>query len=304
MSQEHQPVAATPSETSAEAPAPAMPTLPRPLEGLIGPSPSPANEGLLPFVNPDAMPLVILVLVVTALVVRGVRIGSRILGERMSRNRLLISQTSTFLGFGAWALAAVIVVTNLFDLSSQALFALSGTLAVAAGFLLKDIAESVVAGVSILINKPFQVGDRISFGGFYGEVKDIGLRSVRLVTLDDNLVTVPSSQFLSQPVASANAGALECMVVIPFYVSPRADHARARRIVHDAVLSSRFLYLGKPVSVLVGVRLANDVGVVVEITAKAYVYDARYEKAFASDVTDQALTAFRAQGIEQVERIA
>ena len=304
MSQEHQPVAAAPSEASTQAPAPAMPTLPRPLEGLIGQSPSPANEGLLPFVNPDAMPLVILVIVVTALAVRGVRIGSRILGERMSRKRLLISQTSTFLGFGAWALAAVVVVTNLFDLSSQALFALSGTLAVAAGFLLKDIAESVVAGVSILINKPFQVGDRISFGGFYGEVKDIGLRSVRLVTLDDNLVTVPSSQFLTQPVASANAGALECMVVIPFYVSPRADHARARRIVHDAVLSSRFLYLGKPVSVLVGVRLANDVGVVVEITAKAYVYDARYEKAFASDVTDQALTAFRAQGIEQVERVA
>lgn len=126
-------------------------------------------------------------------------------------------------------------------------------------------------------------------------MKEIGLRTVRLVTLDDNLVTIPSNKFLTEAVASANAGALDCMVVMPFYISSSADHVRARHIVRDAVLASRYLYLGKPFVVLVSNQLTAQGQVVVELTAKAYVFDTRFEKAFASDVTDRVLGALRNQ---------
>jgi hypothetical protein len=36
----------------------------------------------------------------------------------------------------------------------------------------------------------------------------------------------------------------------------------------------------------------------VELVAKAYVFDMRFEKAFASDVTDRVLSAFRSDGIQ------
>jgi len=261
------------------------------IPGLPGSSDSRA-EGALAFFNPDAVPYALFVIIGTTIVVRVVqRIADRA-AERTMRHRLVIKQGATLLGFAGYAVMGIVAVSALFELSAQAIFALSGTLAVAGGFLLKDVAEATVAGVSILITRPFQVGDRIHFGGFYGEVKDIGLRTVRLVTLDDNLVSIPSSKFLSDPVASANAGQLDCMVVIPFFISAGSDHERAREIVHDAILSSRFLYLGKPVLVLVSMRLADQIGAIVELTAKAYVFDARYEKSFASDVTDRVLSAF------------
>lgn len=296
---ENDPGSSPPAAATTSAIGDALPDAGGSVTSLLGNVEPPGRDALLPFFNPGALPMVIALLLVTALGVRGLGALARRIGERSTQRRLAINQTNTLLGFAAWALAGAIAVSSLFDLSSQALFALSGTIAVAAGFLLKDVAESMVAGVSILVNKPFQVGDRITFGSFYGEVKEIGLRSVRLVTLDDNLVTIPSSKFLSEPVASANAGALECMVVIPFYLSPDADHERAQQIVRDAVLSSRFLYLGRPISVLLSVHLADEVGAVIEIKARAYVYDTRYEKQFASDVTDQTLTAFRAEGIAQ-----
>jgi small-conductance mechanosensitive channel len=263
---------------------------------ILAPS-GPGSEGALAFFKPDAIPYAIFVIVGTAIAVRLIQRFANASAERVMRHRLAIKQAVTLLGFAAYGVAGVVATGSLFELSAQAIFALSGTLAVAGGFLLKDIAEATVAGVSILISRPFQVGDRISFGGYYGEVKDIGLRSVRLVTLDDNLVSIPSSKFLSDPVASANAGELDCMVVIPFFVSPDADHQRARQIVQDAVLSSRFAYLGKPVNVLISMRLAEQLGAVVELTAKAYVFDARHEKNFASDVTDRVLQAFRSNGI-------
>ncbi|MEO1175064.1 MAG: mechanosensitive ion channel domain-containing protein, partial [Myxococcota bacterium] len=154
-----------------------------------------------------------------------------------------------------------------------------------------------LAGISILTNKPFQVGDRIAFGGYYGEVKEIGLRTVRLVTLDDNLVTIPSNKFLTEAVASANAGELDCMVVMPFFIAATADHLRASEIVRESILASKYLFLGKPLVVLISNQLTRDGRVYVELTAKAYVFDTQHEKAFGSDVTDRVLRAFKSERI-------
>ena len=257
---------------------------------------APAGEALA-FFNPDALPLALLLLLGAAIAVRLVHRLANTLADRLTVHRLAIKQGATLAGFAIYAIGVVAGVGSVFELSAQALFALSGTLAVAAGFLLRDVAEAIVAGLSILISRPFSVGDRIQFGGYYGEVKDIGLRTVRLVTLDDNLVTIPSNKFLSEAVASANAGELDCMVVMSFYVAADDDHERASQIVRDAVMSSRFCYLGKPITILIGMELVPQLGVVVEIKAKAYVFDARHEKAFASDVTQRVLRALRKSGI-------
>ncbi len=259
--------------------------------------PTPPSSDLLDFFRPGAIPYALLLIGGSILIVRLMHRGMDRLSEAATRHRLVIKQVSSLLAFGLYTLAFVLAFTSLFQLSSEAMLALSGTIAVTVGFALKDVAASYLAGFTILTNKPFQVGDRISFGGFYGEVKEIGLRTVRLVTLDDNLVTIPNNKFLTDIVASANAGALDCMVVIPFYVTPAADHARAKAIVREAVLASKYLYLGKPLTVLYEAKLQEHGQVLVQITAKAYVYDARHEKAFASDVTDRVLTAFKAEGI-------
>lgn len=253
--------------------------------------------GLLQAFNPDALPVAIAWIVGTVIAVKLMtRLITRV-SDRFTSQRLILKQMSTLIAFVAYIVSFILAFNAVFNLSSEALFALSGTLAVTAGFALKDVAASFLAGISILINKPFRVGDRISFGGYYGEVKEIGLRSIRIVTLDDNLVTVPSNKFLTDPVASANAGALDCMVVITLYLPVTADHAAARRMVHDAVVSSKYLFLEKPFTVLVSEHLTPQGEVLVQLTAKAYVFDMQFEKAFESDVTDRALTAFREEGI-------
>ena len=259
--------------------------------------PSPPSTELLDFFRPGAIPYVLSLIVGTIILVRLMHRGMDRLSEKVTRHRLVIKQVSSLLAFGLYTVAFGGSFTSLFQLSSEAMLALSGTIAVTVGFALKDVAASYLAGFTILTNKPFQVGDRISFGGYYGEVKDIGLRTVRLVTLDDNLVTIPNNKFLTDIVASANAGALDCMVVIPFHITPDADHARARSIVQDAILASKYLYLGKEFTVLLETKLQPHGQLVVELAAKAYVYDARHERAFASDITDRVLTAFREEGI-------
>ena len=257
--------------------------------------PDTGTGNLLHSFNPGAIPYALAWVLGAFIAMRITRRILRSLSERMASHRLTLKQLDTLLSFVVYLAAFILALTSLFTLSSEALLALSGTIAVTAGFALKDVAASFMAGLAILFTRPFQVGDRISFGGYYGEVKEIGLRTVRLVTLDDNLVSIPTNKFLTDPVASANAGELDCMVVMTFYISPMADHRRAREIVDDAVLASKYLYLGKPMTTLVRNRISEQGQLLVEIVAKAYVYDARCEKSFESDVTDRVLDAFRTE---------
>ena len=68
---------------------------------------------------------------------------------------------------------------------------MDGTLAVSIGFALKDLAASFIAGLTVMIDSPFQVGDRVTFEGNYGDIITIGLRSVRMRTLTDDIITIP-----------------------------------------------------------------------------------------------------------------
>ena len=150
----------------------------------------------------------------------------------------------------------------------------------------------MLAGIIIIIDRPFQVGDRVTFGGVYGEISSIGLRSVRLVTLDDNVVTIPNNKFLTDMVSSGNWGALDMMIQMDFFIGADQDVALAKRLVSECLMSNRYVYLGKPWSVLVNQVIEKEY-FAVRLRAKAYVLDVKYEKDFETDVTERVLSAFR-----------
>lgn len=253
-------------------------------------------EQILQFVRWSRVPTALLVVAIGWLALTLTTRFLDDLGERFTDRRLVLKKVKALARFLAWLGLAVAVGMSLLDIPDQALLALAGTIGLAFGFAFKDLLASLMAGVILLIDEPFQVGDRVSFGGYYGEVTEIGLRSVRLVTLDDNLVTVPNSLFLTDSVASANAGALDCMVVVPFYIGAAEDFSRAKRIVAEAAATSRYAFLQKPIVTHVRDEFLGERFVTV-IKLKAYVFDARFESAFASDVTERVKRAFRTAGI-------
>jgi small-conductance mechanosensitive channel len=152
----------------------------------------------------------------------------------------------------------------------------------------------VFGGLIIILDRPFQVGDKITVDGTYGEVVSIGLRATRLVTPDDNLVSVANQKVVEGKVANANAGTLVCQVVVDLYLPGWVDVVEAKQIAIDAASSSKYLYLDKPV--VVNVKDEFKETFLTHLVVKAYVLDTRYEFAFASDVTEAAKSEFRKRG--------
>ena len=75
------------------------------------------------------------------------------------------------------------------------------------------------------------------------------------------------------------------------------NEAKAKEIAYQAAASSKYVYLKKPIVVLV--KDVFDNTFLTRIRVKAYVLDIRYEFALMSDVTERARAEFRRQGLIQ-----
>lgn len=219
------------------------------------------------------------------------------LGNIFAHKRLLIQKISAFFHFAVYVITIICVVMLSFKISKEILIIFSGTVAVAFGFALKDLAASLMAGVIILLDRPFQVGDRISFGGQYGDVIAVGLRSVKLQTLDDSTVTIPNNMFIGQITSCGNYGVVDMQIMVDFYIGLDQDAVKAREIIQEVAANARFVYLPKPIKVIAAqVVLENCVAL--RFRLKAYVLDTMYEKDFETDVTLHVMKLFTEHGIQ------
>ena len=242
------------------------------------------------------LPYAVLIVIVTVVVARFVTRTADRLGKRFTDKRLLIQQLGSFARFFIYFLGALVVLLAVLTKDTAAWVAVAGAAAVSVGFALKDLVSSLVAGLVILVDRPFQVGDRVTFGRWYGEISHIGLRSVRLVTLDDTQVTIPNNLFLTDVVASGNAGAVDMMVQMDFHIGIDQDLERAKTLVRESLTSSRFVNLSRPWAVVVSETFEHGCPAL-RVRAKAYVLDVRFEKQFETDVTERVAESFRSEEI-------
>jgi len=246
----------------------------------------------------DRILLLVLAILILVLVVKAITHMADSLYRRIPRRRILISQVATTLNFSMYIFGGPFLFYSILQPPREVMLAATGSIAVALGLSLKDLVASVIAGFILLFDRPFQVGDRVAFGDVYGEIESIGLRSVRLVTLDDNLVTIPNNRFMSDVVSSGNAGALEMMLVFDFHIALNADTRLARDLLYEVVVTSRYVYLKKPVTIVV-TELSVAERLAIQLRAKAYVIDVRFEKAFQTDVVLRTTEAFNHHHIKR-----
>ena len=220
------------------------------------------------------------------------------LGEKFPAYRLLLLQITTILSFALYILGTTGLVFGALNPSKELLLTLGGSAAVAIGFSLKDLVASIVAGVTLLFDRPFQVGDRVNFADIYGEITSIGLRAVRVQTLDDNEVTIPNANFMANYVSSGNSGAMDMMVVCQFHLALDVDITKAKQLIYQVVATSRFAYLKKPIKLVVE-EINENSFLMIRVVVKAYVFDVRFEKDFQTDIYERGTSILQRNSIKR-----
>ena len=70
------------------------------------------------------------------------------------------------------------------------------------GLSLQDILRNFFAGVWVLVERPFRIGDTIEVSGYSGLVEEISFRTTLLRTVDGRQVIVPNGDFMTKPVVN------------------------------------------------------------------------------------------------------
>ena len=264
-----------------------------------------SNPDIIKFIKVGGILPALLVVVITFVCIRLLKNTLDGFGDQNTTHRLLLKQISVFGQFLLFLIGFFISVSLILDISDDGFRVFLGFIIIGISLSAKDLVASLMAGVILLFDKPFQVGDRISFGGYYGEVVEIGLRSVRIVDLDDNLISIPNNQFLNASVSSANAGNLDQMCVFHFYIGCNEDYSTAERLIYEVVSASRYVFWQKPIVVHMREGPVPDGAerFALLLTSKAYVIDGRYESAFVSDVHRRVKEAFRKNNIRTAGEI-
>jgi small-conductance mechanosensitive channel len=95
----------------------------------------------------------------------------------------------------ALTIVVIIMILDRFNIEVSALIASLGIASLAVDLAAKDTLGNLFAGLSIMVDQPFAVGDRVEILDIntWGDVQEIGLRSTRILTRDNRTVTVPNS---------------------------------------------------------------------------------------------------------------
>jgi small-conductance mechanosensitive channel len=89
---------------------------------------------------------------------------------------------------------ALIVVLKHFSYDIFSIVTALGIGSLAIGMAAKDTLAHMISGFTIILDRPFRIGDRIQLvGGQIGDVADIGLRSTKIRTPDNQLLIIPNS---------------------------------------------------------------------------------------------------------------
>jgi MscS family membrane protein len=75
-----------------------------------------------------------------------------------------------------------------------------GIAGLAVSLAAQDSLKNLFGSITILLDRPFRVGQRIVYAGYDGTVEEIGFRSTRLRTLTGNLVNIPNSKIVNDPI--------------------------------------------------------------------------------------------------------
>jgi small-conductance mechanosensitive channel len=104
-------------------------------------------------------------------------------------------------------LVAAYLVLVAWDVNVTGLVASAGIVGLALSFAAQDTLGNLVAGIAILTDKPYRIGDYIVLDtGERGEVTHIGLRSTRLLTRDDVEVSIPNGQMGRAKIVNESGG--------------------------------------------------------------------------------------------------
>ena len=128
----------------------------------------------------------------------------------------------------------LMAILSIWKVSITPLLASAGIVGVAIAIAAKDTLSNFFGGISVFVDRPYKIGDYVVLGeGERGEVVAIGIRSTRIRTRDDIMITIPNSIIANEKIVNESAPFPNFRVRIPVSVAYGSDIDLVEKILLD-----------------------------------------------------------------------
>ncbi len=195
---------------------------------------------------------------------------------------------------------AVVLALDMLGVNVMPFVAGAGVLGVAVGFAAKDTLSNLIAGVLLIIDRPFEIGDRIEVwsapagSATWGDVIDIGLRATKIQTTDNIIIVIPNNEIMKRDIVNYTLISADIRVRINIGVAYDTDIERAKKVILG--VASDLDWVLKDPAPRVVVRNFGESSI--DLQLRVWIRDARDRMNTISAVTDRVKAAFDREGIE------
>ena len=187
----------------------------------------------------------LLILIWTVLIVHIVSLIFHYMSENPKRFQVVQPATLPVFEIGSkvvvWGGAAYFIMI-FWKLDPTGWLASAGIIGIAVGFASKDTLSNLFAGVFILADAPYKVGDFIELEGQRGQVIKIGLRSTRILTRDDIEITIPNSAIAAGKIVNESGGpSIKRRLRVPIGVAYGSDVDQVRTVLQKVADDNEYV---------------------------------------------------------------
>lgn len=195
---------------------------------------------------------------------------------------------------------SVILALDILGINVMPFIAGAGVAGIAVGFAAKDTLSNLIAGVLLIVDRPFEIGDRIEVWGApsgtatWGDVLDIGLRATKIKTTDNIVIIIPNNEIMMRDIVNYTIISSKIRVRVNIGIGYDADIERAKSIIIAVAESAE--WISKAPAPKVVVRNFGESSV--DLQLRVWIDDARKRIDTISYITDQVKAAFDQNQIE------
>ena len=195
---------------------------------------------------------------------------------------------------------AILLALDFLGINVMPFVAGAGVAGIAIGFAAKDTLSNLIAGILLILDRPFEIGDRIEVwsapvgSASWGDVVYIGLRATKIQTTDNIVIIIPNNEIMKRDIVNYTIITSKIRVRVNIGIAYDADIDKTKGIILDVADSTEWIAKDPPPRVMV--RSFGESSV--DLQLRVWIDDARKRMDTISHITDKVKTEFDKAGIE------
>jgi len=204
---------------------------------------------------------------------------------------IIFDLLNKFLGAIIYAIA-IILALDVLGVNVMPFIAGAGVAGIAVGFAAKDTLSNLIAGVLLIIDRPFEIGDRIEV--WSAPTGSATWGDTKIKTTDNIIIIIPNNEIMKRDIVNYTIISTKIRVRINLGIGYDADIAKAKDLIVEVAASADWISKEPPPVVVV----KNFGESSVDLQLRVWIKNARKRMDTISYITDKVKEAFDKGGIE------